>query len=415
MSTDMSAPPTAEARPMDLLRFATAGSVDDGKSTLIGRLLYDTKSLFTDQLAAVEAVSAARGDEYTNLALFTDGLRAEREQGITIDVAYRYFATPRRKFIIADTPGHTQYTRNMVYTAEAPGLFAAAARQALETAGVAASAVTHVVTASCTGFYAPGPDYRLVRDLDLPISTERYHLGFLGCAAAFPALRMASRICAAQPEAVVLVVCGELCTLHIRSSGDPEQIVASSVFADGAAAAVVSADPSQGSRHSAQLDLDRFATTLTSEGESDMAWIIGDAGFTMTLTAQVPRIIGREIRVPSRTSSSSHVRRAHRSTRGRCIRVGEACSTVSRQGSPSLPRRSIRRARCYAASATCPAPRCSSFCRASSPMTPSLTARMSRAWLSARGSRSNPRSSRNVCRSQHEPQRTQRRPARADG
>ncbi|MFG2053703.1 sulfate adenylyltransferase subunit CysN [Micromonospora sp. NPDC048930] len=104
----------AEARQMDLLRFATAGSVDDGKSTLIGRLLYDTKSLFTDQLAAVEAVSAARGDEYTNLALLTDGLRAEREQGITIDVAYRYFATPRRKFIIADTPGHIQYTRNMV-------------------------------------------------------------------------------------------------------------------------------------------------------------------------------------------------------------------------------------------------------------------------------------------------------------
>ncbi|MGW0502569.1 sulfate adenylyltransferase subunit 1 [Micromonospora sp. NPDC003241] len=104
----------SEGRPMDLLRFATAGSVDDGKSTLIGRLLYDTKSLFTDQLAAVEAVSAARGDEYTNLALLTDGLRAEREQGITIDVAYRYFATPRRKFIIADTPGHIQYTRNMV-------------------------------------------------------------------------------------------------------------------------------------------------------------------------------------------------------------------------------------------------------------------------------------------------------------
>ncbi|WP_431937531.1 GTP-binding protein, partial [Micromonospora sp. RP3T] len=116
MSVDTWAPADGEtaARPMDLLRFATAGSVDDGKSTLIGRLLYDTKSLFSDQLAAVEAVSAARGDEYTNLALLTDGLRAEREQGITIDVAYRYFATPRRKFIIADTPGHTQYTRNMV-------------------------------------------------------------------------------------------------------------------------------------------------------------------------------------------------------------------------------------------------------------------------------------------------------------
>ena len=99
---------------MDLLRFATAGSVDDGKSTLIGRLLYDSKSIFTDQLEAVEATSRSRGDEYTNLALLTDGLRAEREQGITIDVAYRYFATPRRKFIIADTPGHIQYTRNMV-------------------------------------------------------------------------------------------------------------------------------------------------------------------------------------------------------------------------------------------------------------------------------------------------------------
>jgi bifunctional enzyme CysN/CysC len=99
---------------MDLLRFSTAGSVDDGKSTLIGRLLYDAKSIFTDQLEAVERTSRERGDDYTDLALLTDGLRAEREQGITIDVAYRYFATPRRKFIIADTPGHIQYTRNMV-------------------------------------------------------------------------------------------------------------------------------------------------------------------------------------------------------------------------------------------------------------------------------------------------------------
>ncbi|MBF6174071.1 adenylyl-sulfate kinase [Nocardia blacklockiae] len=98
----------------NLLRLATAGSVDDGKSTLIGRLLYDSKSLFTDQLAAIERVSAQRGDAATDLALVTDGLRAEREQGITIDVAYRYFATPRRKFVIADTPGHVQYTRNMV-------------------------------------------------------------------------------------------------------------------------------------------------------------------------------------------------------------------------------------------------------------------------------------------------------------
>ena len=99
---------------MDILRFATAGSVDDGKSTLIGRLLYDTKTVFEDQIEAVARASRDRGDEHVNLALLTDGLRAEREQGITIDVAYRYFATPKRKFIIADTPGHIQYTRNMV-------------------------------------------------------------------------------------------------------------------------------------------------------------------------------------------------------------------------------------------------------------------------------------------------------------
>ncbi|MGB0429190.1 MAG: sulfate adenylyltransferase subunit CysN [Bacteroidia bacterium] len=99
---------------MDLLKFVTAGSVDDGKSTLIGRLLYDTKTIFEDTLEAVESSSAKRGDAHTNLALVTDGLKAEREQGITIDVAYRYFATPRRKFILGDTPGHIQYTRNMV-------------------------------------------------------------------------------------------------------------------------------------------------------------------------------------------------------------------------------------------------------------------------------------------------------------
>src|SRR5690625_3947101 len=99
---------------MDLLRLATAGSVDDGKSTLIARLLLASKSIFEDQLESVEKTSVQRGFDYTDLALLTDGLRSEREQGITIDVAYRYFATPKRKFIIADTPGHVQYTRNMV-------------------------------------------------------------------------------------------------------------------------------------------------------------------------------------------------------------------------------------------------------------------------------------------------------------
>jgi len=118
---------------MDLLRFATAGSVDDGKSTLIGRLLLDSKSIFEDQLEAVERTSESKGYDYTDLALLTDGLRSEREQGITIDVAYRYFATPRRKFIIADTPGHVQYTRNMVTGASTAdlGLVLVDARQGL--------------------------------------------------------------------------------------------------------------------------------------------------------------------------------------------------------------------------------------------------------------------------------------------
>jgi sulfate adenylyltransferase large subunit len=118
---------------MDLLRFATAGSVDDGKSTLIGRLLLDSKAIFEDQLEAVEATSQSRGYDYTDLALLTDGLRSEREQGITIDVAYRYFATPNRKFIIADTPGHVQYTRNMVTGASTAdlGLVLVDARQGL--------------------------------------------------------------------------------------------------------------------------------------------------------------------------------------------------------------------------------------------------------------------------------------------
>lgn len=107
---------------IDLLRFSTAGSVDDGKSTLIGRLLYDTKTIFEDQLEAIRKTSLQRGNDYLDLSLLTDGLRAEREQGITIDVAYRYFATPKRKFIIADTPGHVQYTRNMITGASTSSL-----------------------------------------------------------------------------------------------------------------------------------------------------------------------------------------------------------------------------------------------------------------------------------------------------
>lgn len=183
--------------------------------------------------------------------------------------------------------------RNAAYRREAPALFEAAARHALEGSGFEGAELTHIVTASCTGCFSPGPDFLLARAIGAPASAERYHLGFMGCAAAFPALRAAARLASAQPDAVVLVACAELCSVHIRSSSDPEQIVASSVFGDGAAAAVVTSVPPR--REGALLEIDGFTTSITEEGEGDMDWTIGDAGFEMRLTAQVPRIVGREI------------------------------------------------------------------------------------------------------------------------
>ncbi|PPF57889.1 type III polyketide synthase [Clavibacter michiganensis] len=190
------------------------------------------------------------------------------------------------------TPGTG--ARNDAYIREARPLLLEAARGAVaEAAGIDAADVTHVVTVSCTGFYAPGPDYDVVRGLGLRASTQRFHLGFMGCYGAFPALRMASQFCAADPDAVVLVVCVELCSLHLHSSGDADTIVASSVFGDGAAAAVVTARPAP--TGSTVLDLDAFETVLTPVGEEDMAWTIGDQGFDMILSSYVPRIIDDHI------------------------------------------------------------------------------------------------------------------------
>lgn len=204
--------------------------------------------------------------------------------------------SPDGEFIGEDatllTPGTG--TRNDLYRDAAPRLAAQAARRALAEGEISPSQISHVVTVSCTGFFAPGLDYRLIRDLGLPETVERSHLGFMGCAAALPGLRLASQITDSRSEAVVLVVCVELCSLHIRDTADAEQIVAASVFADGAAAAVVTADDAVG--RSGGIMLERFTTALTSDGESDMVWTIGDHGFNMTLSAEVPRIIGREIR-----------------------------------------------------------------------------------------------------------------------
>lgn len=188
----------------------------------------------------------------------------------------------------------TTGARNQVFAREATELYVTTAAAALEACeGLVAADVTHVITVSCTGFFAPGPDYRIVRALGLDPSVQRYHLGFMGCYAAFPALRQAQIICRADPDAVVLVVTVELCTLHVRTSNDPDTIVGSSLFADGAAAAVVTGRDLPSERP--VLSLDHFETVLTPVGEEAMAWNIGDHGFEMVLGTYVPHIIDEHI------------------------------------------------------------------------------------------------------------------------
>lgn len=183
-------------------------------------------------------------------------------------------------------------TRNEVYAAKAPALYIEAARKALEACpDVDPSQVTDLITVSCTGFYNPGPDYQIVRALGLNPATRRYHLGFMGCYAAFPGLRAAADYCKANPDAVALVVCAELCTLHVHSSNDPDTIMGSALFADGAAAALITGRDTG----APGLRLDAFETVLTPVGEESMAWNIGDEGFEMVLGTYVPHIIDEHI------------------------------------------------------------------------------------------------------------------------
>ncbi len=190
-------------------------------------------------------------------------------------------------------PTPDTYTRNQVYTQEGRRLFEALARSVVEAApGFEAEDITHVVTISCTGFFAPGPDYHVVRALGLPGSTQRYHLGFMGCYAAFQGLRMAQAFCLADPDAVVLVLSLELCTLHLRFTENTDDLIAGAVFADGGAGALVSAqkprDPEGGTPI---LALDAFHSALIPEGEGDMAWTVGNEGFQMKLSTYVPELI----------------------------------------------------------------------------------------------------------------------------
>ncbi len=186
--------------------------------------------------------------------------------------------------------------RNELFAAGSRAMSVRVARKALPGggAGFLPSDVTHVVTVSCTGFYNPGPDYFIVQELGMSDATQRYHLGFMGCYAAFPALRMAAQFCEADPRAVVLVVCLELCTLHMQLTGAEDNLLANSLFADGAAAAVVSArEPGP---ETAAYRIEGFRSALVSAGEQDMAWSIGDHGFDIALSSYVPKIIGANIR-----------------------------------------------------------------------------------------------------------------------
>jgi predicted naringenin-chalcone synthase len=160
-------------------------------------------------------------------------------------------------------------------------------------AGFAASDITHVITVSCTGFVNPGADYRLVTELKLSPKVERYNLGFMGCYAALPALRLADQCCRANPEAVVLVVCVELCSLHMQVNSTPDSILANALFSDGAAGVLVSARPP--SAVDSVLALDGFGSAIAVEGAGEMAWEIGDRGFNLVLSSYVPDVIAANV------------------------------------------------------------------------------------------------------------------------
>ncbi|MEZ5387455.1 MAG: type III polyketide synthase [Prosthecobacter sp.] len=185
--------------------------------------------------------------------------------------------------------------RNALYAKASRELAARLAEKAIaECPHFQKSDITHVVFASCTGFANPGPDYHIIRDVGLSESVERYTIGFMGCYAAFPAMRMAAQFCDANPDAVVLVMCLEFCTLHLQVSDKPESIVANALFADGAAAAIMSARQPADDRPYYRVQ--GFHSALVPSSEADMAWDIGDHGFNMVLSSYVPDLIGSNIR-----------------------------------------------------------------------------------------------------------------------
>ncbi len=190
------------------------------------------------------------------------------------------------------SPGTAE--RNALYARASKEISVSLAQRTLDECGhFAKEDITHVVFASCTGFANPGPDYHIVRELGLRDSVERYVIGFMGCYAAFPALRMASTICQANPKAVVLVMCLEFCSLHVQVSDEPDSIVANSLFADGAACALVSAK--EPNPNSPSYRVEGFRSALIPSSEAHMAWEIGNQGFNMVLSSYVPDLIGSNV------------------------------------------------------------------------------------------------------------------------
>lgn len=182
--------------------------------------------------------------------------------------------------------------RNKIYEKKARGLFIDTARKLVENSFLGTGDITHLLTVSCTGFYAPGPDYDIIQALKLSEKIERYHLGFMGCYAALSAMKLASQICRAQPDANVMIVSTELCSLHFQAGSKTDDLISSSVFADGSAGAIVSGrKPETGTC----FKVNQFASAITAEGEKDMAWSIGDTGFNMVLSSYIPDILSRNL------------------------------------------------------------------------------------------------------------------------
>ena len=258
--------------------------------------------------AYIQSISTAVPDQYYEQDYLRDRMKEylsdDRATKSIIHRVYSKSGIDKRHTVINDfnKNGHPRFffqkdgsltspstgNRNKVYSTFAKKLFVETARNLLDqTPDLKKEEITHVITVSCTGFFAPEPAYEIVKQLGLSKNTERYHLGFMGCFAAFPALKMASSFCRARPESKVMVICLELCSLHLQDSEQTDHIISASVFGDGAAGAIIGSEPAGGPG----LRLDRFATSIAAESEGDMAWTIGDTGFDMVLSTYVPDII----------------------------------------------------------------------------------------------------------------------------